>query len=384
MDACKRIFRLGLIVNPRAGLGGRVALKGSDGLEMADKALALGAKPMAGQRTTQALSIIHSLREQIVIVTVADPMGAAQARQFGSDVCVLDTAISTEVTSAADTQRAARAICAENVDLLLFAGGDGTARDIYRAVGLGQPVLGIPAGVKMQSGVFANTPDAAGELVRQMIRGEMLSLSDAQVRDIDEEAYRNGKVLSRYFGELRVPEDLRYLQHVKCGGVETEALVLEDIAAGIVDTLEENCLYFIGAGSTTMAVKHAMGVQGTLLGVDLVKDGVLLETDLSERAILDRLGPLEGEKVKLLVTLIGGQGHLFGRGNQQFSPEVIRRIGRDNILVVASKDKLKTLEGRAIQVDTGEPSLDRELAGYIRIMTGYDEHVIYPIDGLSH
>ncbi|MBV1874862.1 MAG: ATP-NAD kinase family protein [Gammaproteobacteria bacterium] len=384
MDACKRAFRLGLIVNPRAGLGGRVALKGSDGLEMADKALALGAKPMAGQRTLQALNIIHSFREQIVIVTVANPMGAEQARQFGSDVCVLDTAISAGVTSAADTQRAARAICAEHVDLLLFAGGDGTARDIYRAVGLGQPVLGIPAGVKMQSGVFANTPDAAGELVKQMIRGEMLSLSDAQVRDIDEEAYRNGKVLSRYFGELRVPEDLRYLQHVKCGGVETEALVLDDIAAGIVDTLEEDCLYFIGAGSTTMAVKHAMGVQGTLLGVDLVKDGVLLEADLSERAILDGLASLEGEKVKLLVTLIGGQGHLFGRGNQQFSPEVIRRIGRDNILVVASKEKLKTLEGRPIQVDTGEPSLDRELAGYIRIMTGYDEHVIYPINGLAH
>ena len=383
MDTTRRIFRLGLIINPRAGLGGRVALKGSDGIETADKALALGAVAMAGQRTMQALSIICALRKQLVIVTVADPMGAAQARQFGGAVCVLDTVIGGEITSADDTQRAARAICAENVDLLLFAGGDGTARDIYQAVGLGQPVLGIPAGVKMQSGVFANTPDAAGELIKQMIKGEMLSLSDAQVRDIDEEAYRKGKVLSRYFGELRVPEDLRYLQHVKCGGVETEALVLDDIAAGIVDTMEDDCLYFIGAGTTTMAVKQALGVQGTLLGVDLVKGGALLDTDLSERRILERLAATTGE-VKLLVTLIGGQGHLFGRGNQQFSPEVIRRIGRENIIVMASKEKLETLDGRPIQVDTGEPLLDRELAGYIRIMTGYDEHVIYPIDGLSY
>jgi len=379
------MFRLGLIINPLAGVGGSVALKGSDGADTVATAFDRGAIAMAEERCAQALTLLEPFKAQMVIVTVAGVMGGNLAAALGFSNRLLPDVVPLTATTADDTRAAAKALCAHGLDLLLFVGGDGTARDIYAAVGLGPVVLGVPAGVKMQSGVYANSPQAAGRLVSLLIQGALLSLIDAEVRDIDEEAYRQGKVRSRYFGQLRVPADVRYLQQVKCGGLECEALVLDEIAADIMASMDKHGLYIIGAGTTTQAIKRAMGIKGTLLGVDLVLNGELFKADATEQEILAALSVLPvGKTATLIITLIGGQGHLFGRGNQQLSPAVIRVIGRDHIWVVASKNKLNMLNGRPILLDTGDQALNHQLSGYMRVITGYEDYVIYPVsDGLN-
>lgn len=379
------MFRLGLIINPLAGVGGSVALKGSDGADTVATAFDRGAIAMAEERCAQALTLLEPFKAQMVIVTVAGVMGGNLAAALGFSNRLLPDVVPLTATTADDTRAAAKALCTHGLDLLLFVGGDGTARDIYAAVGLGPVVLGVPAGVKMQSGVYANSPQAAGRLVSLMIQGALLSLIDAEVRDIDEEAYRQGKVRSRYFGQLRVPADVRYLQQVKCGGLECEALVLDEIAADIMASMDKHGLYIIGAGTTTQAIKRAMGIKGTLLGVDLVLNGELFKADATEQEILAALSVLPvGKTATLIITLIGGQGHLFGRGNQQLSPAVIRVIGRDHIWVVASKNKLNMLNGRPILLDTGDQALNHQLSGYMRVITGYEDYVIYPVsDGLN-
>lgn len=379
------MFRLGLIINPLAGVGGSVALKGSDGADTVATAFDRGAVAMAEERCMQALVLLEPFKTQLVIVTVAGVMGGNLATTLGFSRHLLSELVPLTTTTADDTRTAAKALCAHGLDLLLFVGGDGTARDIYSAVGLGPVVLGVPAGVKMQSGVYANSPQAAGRLVSLMIQGALLSLIDAEVRDIDEEAYRQGKVRSRYFGQLRVPADVRYLQNIKCGGLECEELVLDEIAADIMASMDKRGLYIIGAGTTTQAIKRALGIKGTLLGVDLVLNGELFKADATEQEILLALSVLSAQNAAtLIVTLIGGQGHLFGRGNQQLSPAVIRAIGRDHIWVVASKEKLNTLNGRPILLDTGDQALNQQLSGYMRVITGYEDYVIYPIsDGLN-
>ncbi len=262
------------------------------------------------------------------------------------------------------------------VDLLLFAGGDGTARDICAAVGEACHVLGIPAGCKIHSGVYGVTPAASGRVAARMIAGELLSLVDAEVMDIDEEAFRAGKVRARHYGQLQVPGDLRYVQAVKQGGRESEELVLADIAAGVVEQMEPDTLYLMGSGSTVAACMTELGLENTLLGVDLVENGRLIGQDLSAAEILTRI---RGRRCRLIITLIGGQGHLFGRGNQQLSPEVLRAVGRDQIQVLATKAKLAALAGRPLLVDTDDPALNRSLSGYLRITTGYKDQVIYPV-----
>lgn len=379
------MFRLGLIINPLAGVGGSVALKGSDGADTVAIAFDRGAIAMAEERCAQALTLLEPFKTQMVIVTVAGVMGGNLAAALGFSNRLLPDVVPLTATTADDTRAAAKALCTHGLDLLLFVGGDGTARDIYAAVGLGPVVLGVPAGVKMQSGVYANSPQAAGRLVSLMIQGALLSLIDAEVRDIDEEAYRQGKVRSRYFGQLRVPADVRYLQQVKCGGLECEELLLDEIAADIMASMDKHGLYIIGAGTTTQAIKRAMGIKGTLLGVDLVLNGELFKADATEQEILAALSVLPvGKTATLIITLIGGQGHLFGRGNQQLSPAVIRVIGRDHIWVVASKNKLNMLNGRPILLDTGDQALNHQLSGYMRVITGYEDYVIYPVsDGLN-
>ena len=247
---------------------------------------------------------------------------------------------------------------------------------IAAAVGESCHVLGIPAGCKIHSGVYGVTPAASGRVAARMIAGELLSLVDAEVMDIDEEAFRAGKVRARHYGQLLVPGDLRYVQAVKQGGRESEELVLADLAAGVVEQMEPDTLYLMGSGSTVAACMGELGLENTLLGVDLVENGRLIGQDLSAAEILTRI---RGRRCRLIITLIGGQGHLFGRGNQQLSPDVIRAVGREHIQVLATKAKLAALEGRPLLVDTDDPALNRSLSGYLRITTGYKDQVIYPV-----
>ncbi len=366
----KPLFRLGFLINPLAGLGGSVALKGSDGV--AAEALARGATPRASERARIALQLLQPWRERLCVVTAGAAMGADLLGEQGFS-CEIVHQPGT-VTCADDTRQAASAMLAAGVDLLLFAGGDGTARDLAAVLGLQLPVLGIPAGVKMHSGVFAVTPRGAAEIVQLMVQGEPVPVDVAEVRDIDEEALRAGRVASRYFSEMRVPVEPRYLQQVKCNGPEVEALVLQEIAAEVTEHLEPGITYFMAPGTTTAAIMEALGLPFTLLGVDVVRDGELLAAD----ADADRLEAFCAQgPCRLILTATGGQGILLGRGNQQISPVVLRAVGREGLIIVATHEKLKALAGRPLLIDIPEPELASVFSAYAEVITGYRRHVLY-------
>ncbi len=367
------MFKLGLIINPLAGVGGSVALKGSDGEETARQALALGAEPKAGMRTAQALEVLQGL--EFELVTFPAEMGETTARELGFNPRVIGE-IKSGNTTAADTLNAARMMVAAGVDLILFAGGDGTARNICEAISNEVPVLGVPAGVKIHSGVYAVTPKAAGEVLAMLIKGELVTLGDQEVRDIDEDAFRDGRVRAKYFGELVVPQEHRYMQHVKNGAKESEDLVLDDIAADVIERMEPDTYYIMGSGSTVAAVMEQMGLDNTLLGVDLVKDGELIASDCTAQQLLELT---EDQPCRLVITLIGGQGHIVGRGNQQLSPTLLKRLGKQQIDVIATKTKLQALEGRPLIVDSGDPELNQQLSGVIPVITGYHDAVLYRV-----
>lgn len=367
------LFRLGLIINPWAGVGGSVGLKGSDGV--AAQALALGAVPQAQQRVAAALTELLPLQSELEILTVAADMGATLASSMGFAVKVVYTA-AQQPSTAQDTEDAAKALVAAGIDLLLFAGGDGTARNICSSVGAATTVLGIPAGCKIHSGVYAITPAAAGKVVAQMVRGELVTVQDAQVMDIDETAFRQGTVRARRYGEMQIPSELRYVQSVKMAGKESEELVLDDLAAYLASQMEDEVRYVMGSGSTVAAVMQQLGLPNTLLGVDVVENGTVLASDVTAEALLQLVKP---GATRLVITLIGGQGHIFGRGNQQLSPAVIRAIGRENILLVATKHKLQQLQGRPLLSDSGDAGLDQQLSGMIKVLVGYNDYVMYRI-----
>ncbi|WKE64168.1 ATP-NAD kinase family protein [Gallaecimonas kandeliae] len=362
-------MKLGLIINPVAGVGGSVALKGSDGV--VEEALARGAVKQANNRTRTALEPLLALKDQLSFVTASGEMGADLLAEMGF---TFEVAYQAPLeTTAEDSKAAAQALLAAQVELLLFAGGDGTARDICSVVEEKLPVLGVPAGCKIHSGVYAVTPKAAGELIASLHQGELLSLIEADVMDIDETQFREGVVRAKRFGEMCIPASLRYVQAVKQGGKESDELVLHDIAAEVISRMEPGRRYVMGSGSTVAFIMAELGLPNTLLGVDLVEDEQLIASDLTEAQLFEALRP----GTQLVITLIGGQGHLFGRGNQQLSPRVIRAIGRENILVVATKRKLQALEGRPLIIDTGDAALDVELTGIYPIITGYRDSVMY-------
>ncbi|MEM5508303.1 ATP-NAD kinase family protein [Pseudoalteromonas sp. AS71] len=367
-------FKLGLIVNPVAGLGGTVALKGSDGAHTAAKAIELGAEPKANSRTKAALEVLLPYKERLTIYTVNGNMGEQTAKALGFKVEVVYN--SAVITTPDDTEQAAKVLKDFGVDLVLFAGGDGTARNICHAIEDTIPVLGIPAGCKIHSGVYAITPKAAGRVVEMLVKGELVTLADADVMDIDEDAFRQGTVKAKRYGEMQTPSEVRYMQAVKNGGKETDELVLADIAAHVVSQMDEDTFYIMGSGSTVEAIMEEMGLENTLLGVDLIKDQTLVAQDLTAKQLLELT---HEQSTKLVITLIGGQGHIFGRGNQQLSPALIRAIGKENIIVVATKTKLQALNGRPLICDTGDGELDDELTGYIKVTTGFNDHIMYAV-----
>jgi len=371
------MFRLGLIVNPLAGLGGSVALKGSDGAETAQLALARGAEPKAGLRTAQALEPLAGLPVQLV--TWPGEMGEEAARAAGFEPQVIGE-IRSGVTSAEDTERAALAMVEAGVDLIMFAGGDGTARNICHVLDDRVPVLGVPAGVKIHSGVYAVTPRAAGEVVAMLVKGELVTLSEQEVRDIDENAFRQGTVRARYYGELRVPQEHRYMQAVKQGGgKESEALVLDDIAAHVIELMEDDVRYIMGSGSTVQAVMDQLQLDNTLLGVDVVENGEVIAADCTAEQLL---ALTDGHEARLIITLIGGQGHIIGRGNQQLSVPLLQRLGKENTWVIATKTKLNALENRPLIADSGDAATNHLFSGLIPVITGYHDQVLYNVADL--
>ncbi len=383
--------KLALIINPVAGLGGAVGLKGSDGKETARLALSLGARPHAGERAAAALNMLRPIADHLQIYTCPGMMGEKIVTENGfipqivnlhddwqnkkySDWQLLDS-------GPQDTIEAAKKMAAIPVDLLLFAGGDGTARDICCAIGESLPVIGIPAGVKIHSAVYATNPINAGLLALEFLTDQTQDLLSGEVMDIDEEAFRHGRVSPALYGYLRLPASASRLQGGKMPNVAGDWQSLSGIADYIVEQMQEDVLYIIGPGSTTAAIMKRLSLPNTLLGVDLVKNHRLIASDVDEDRILTHMR--QAKQSKIIVTPIGGQGYVFGRGNQQIGPAIIQSLletqGKESIIIVASKEKLQSLYQKRLLVDSGSRQVDDLLQGYCRVVVGDHEEMIFRI-----
>jgi len=351
---------VGFVVNPIAGMGGRVGLKGTDG--KVEEARERGAEPRAPGRAREALSALADATADVSLVTYGGPMGADVARELGLEPTVVGEPTGAE-TSAADTRDAVRAFLERGVDLVLFVGGDGTAVDVAEAIedaGTDTPMLGVPAGVKVYSAVFAVDPRAAGRVAATFADTER-----AEVNDIDEDVYRDGEVHTELRALARVPAADRRQSSKQLGGG-----TVDGVAERVADEVEPGVTYVLGPGSTVGAIKGKLGVEGTPLGVDVYRDGDLLVADAAEDDILAHLG----EDNVVVVSPIGGQGFVFGRGNHQISPAVIRRSA---IEIVASRRKADDLG--VLRVDTGDRELDDRLRGWHRVRVGRFERRLMEI-----
>lgn len=370
--------RVGLIVNPVAGMGGRVGLKGTDGAEVLARARALGAVPAAAERADRALGRLARQSAGISVVAAPGRMGADVAARHPFEVEPLAAAdVDVEVTSAADTRAAAAELLEARVDLILFAGGDGTARDVIDVVGESVPVLGIPTGVKMHSGVFASTPESAGEVAASFLAAAgRAPVREADVMDVDEDAVRAGTISMRLYGAARVPDDRLRMPGAKSSPAPSDETALDAVCAAVSDAFDPRRIYVLGPGTTTRRLTRHLGLPKTLLGVDAVRAGRLVGADLGERELL---ALLDDEPATVVVGVVGGQGALLGRGNQQLSPAVLRRVGTDNIEVIAGLHKLLELKPAVLHVDTGDPELDRLLCGYRRIHVAPRRTLVYRV-----
>ena len=365
--------RLGFIVNPIAGMGGAVGLKGTDGKEILKKAVGLGAKPGAPARAETFLSTLGAIWKDVTLISGAGLMGETEAQNSGFGYKVFGE--KREQTSNQDTMEAAKQIVDEGVDLLVFCGGDGTARDVLNAVDKKVPVLGVPTGVKMHSAVFAVDPKAAARITARFLSGH-LPLWEAEVMDIDEEAFRQGRVSARLHGYVLTPYEPRLIQVAKIASPMTQSDLRNQaaLAVYVIEKMEEDVVYVISAGTTTRTIGDLLDEKKTLLGVDIFKNKKIVARDVNEKQILEAI---KDKTVKIIVTPIGGQGFIFGRGNQQISPEVIRQVGKDNIMVIATENKMKNL--KALKVDTGDPELDASFRGTIKVITDYQVEKTVPI-----
>jgi len=366
--------RMGFIVNPVAGMGGAVGLKGTDGEETLRKAIALGARPVAPMRARIFLSYLKDMCHEICLIAAAGKMGAQEAEKTGFDYTPVGRP--KENTGPSDTKESAELMMKENVDLIVFCGGDGTARDLMDVVDLKLPVLGVPTGVKMHSAVFAVNPEAAARIAARFL-SDGLPLKEAEVMDVDEEAFRQGRLSAKLYGYMLVPYEAEYIQTVKMPSSQNESELRNQAAIAVyfIDKiLEPNIVYILGPGTTTRTIADLLDQKKTLLGVDLLFNNKIVERDVNEKKILRYI---ENRKAKIVVTPIGGQGFIFGRGNQQISPKVIRKVGIQNIIVISTKNKLRNIG--SLKVDTGDPGLDRELKGSIEVIVDYNQTVRMPV-----
>ncbi len=357
---------LGFLVNPIAGMGGAVGLKGTDGRDILQKAVILGAKPIAPARAESFLSELKSVKKNVQLVVGAGQMGEDEARNCSFAAKVLGER--KEVTSPEDTKEIAGEIRNAGVDLLVFCGGDGTARDILEVVNINLPVLGVPTGVKMHSAVFAVGSRAAARIAIGFLAGG-LPLREAEVMDVDEQAFRGGRLSAKLYGYALTPYEPHLIQGMKISSLTTEREMRNQAAMAlfIIENMKPNVVYIIGPGTTTRTIGDLLDAKKTLLGVDLFCNKKLTGKDVNERQILKEI---KGKTAQIIVTPIGGQGFIFGRGNQQISSEVIQQVGLDNIIVVATEDKLGNL--RSLRVDTGDSNLDEILRGHpLKVITDY-------------
>jgi predicted polyphosphate/ATP-dependent NAD kinase len=358
-----RVPLLGVLVNPIAGVGGPLAFKGSDDRAAVDAALAAGAELLAPGRMRRALAALARTTPSLLALAAPDPMGDGLSRAAGLPTERLTLSLA-DPTGPEDTAAAARELAGRGVDLLLFAGGDGTARDIAAAVGETLPLLGVPCGVKMRSGVFAPTPEAAGEAAgRYLDAPERYGTLAAEVLDATDP--QAAPLASELFALARVPAVQGAVQRAKGAAPRADAAALDALCAATAAAFEPGRLYLIGPGTTTARIMASLSLPASRLGVDAVRDGRLLGADLDEAALLALLEP--APPVTLILGVIGKQGFLLGRGNQQLSPAVLRRVGAANLLVLAGAEKVLGLEPPLLRVDLDEEDEPPLLSGYLRV-----------------
>ena len=372
-------MQIGFLINPIAGMGGRVGLKGTD--NVVKNAMKLGAEPIASTRAREFLKALKNadLKEELKIITCPPPMGQeeAQAVGFSAEILPLNLAIET---SAEDTKNAVRLIVERKADLIVFVGGDGTARDVLdslRTINADVPVLGVPSGVKVYSGAFAVSPTDAAAIVEAFARNET-EIAEFEIMDADEAAIREDQFRLRLYGYVRGPFLPMRIQGSKQVSPETldEHENQLAVARFIVENMDADGAYILGPGSTVKRVADLLGVDKTLLGVDLYQNGKVVK-DVNEMALLRTIK--SWENTWIILSPIGRQGILLGRGNQQISPEVIKRVGKERIIVGATKNKLHSIEDGILRVDTGDAETDNMLRGYIRVTTDYQEWRIVPV-----
>lgn len=369
----ENLFRLGLIINPVAGMGGKVGLHGTDG-DLYRQALERGATPVAFDRAGQALSSLRAINEKFVVLTPPGEMGyeLSQMSGFRTEAIPSHNPLNPGRTSGLDTQSAAKYMVAAGAQLILFSGGDGTARDIHDAVGDQIPILGIPSGVKMRSGVFAYSPLAAGELARRFIvdpkkaRVRRVEILDVIYERAPGEHSQTTWQPSRFFGMASAPFSDEHLQSAKSVSSTQGDVGINELAREIVESLEPSRLYLFGPGETTHKILEILNLQGHVGGIDAVLNNQMVGSDLSEREILELLDKYG--QATLFLGVIGGQGFLLGRGNQQLSAKVVQLISPENIVLLSSSEKIAKLFPAHLHVDLGDPEIEAQLEGYRQVL----------------
>jgi predicted polyphosphate/ATP-dependent NAD kinase len=358
--------RLGVVINPIAGMGGRVGLHGTDGAAL-ELARVRGAAPVAPLRARRALDRLRaSLATDVAVLTAAGEMGADVLADLDWPHSVVVSPGSP--TAAEDTRRAVAAMRAEGVTLLLFVGGDGTARDIAETVGQDVAVLGVPSGVKMHSGVFATSPEAAADLAaRYLAAPSRVGTAAAEVVDLVDRVDRVDGARPELLATARVPAGADAVQRAKASRRSDDEPDLVALGHELAAEMAPHRLYLLGPGTTVAHVSEALGLPATLLGVDAVLDGRLLGRDLDEDELSELLAEHRG--ATLVLGVVGGQGFLLGRGNQQLSAEVIDAIGADNIVILAAASKIAALDPPVLRVDLGDDAPASPLSGYRQVRT---------------
>ena len=364
---------IGFLINPIAGMGGKVGLKGTDGAEILKKAKELGAKPISQIRAEETISLILNMKVEIKWLTCSKDMGEDVLKKVGYKggedyKVVYDT---PPTTTTQDTKNACTKFKEMKAELILFCGGDGTARDISYIIGKDIPIIGIPSGVKMFSAVFGVNPKGTAQVVLGFFKGEY-GLAESEIMDIDEEDYRRGELHTKLFGYALTPYETNLVQTCKTvfEGVDDEG-AKDEIAKYVLEIIEneKDTIFILGAGSTVERIGKELGIKKTLLGVDVVLNGKLIAKDVNEEKLLEILE--KEHKVNIIVGVIGAQGFVFGRGNQQISPKVLRKVGVNNIRIVATPYKMS--QTPRLRVYTGDEELDMMLSGYHKVIVGYHE-----------
>ena len=373
-----KIMKMGFIVNPIAGMGGKVGLKGSD--SVLKEAIAKGAKPIAPKRAVEFLQKLKENMMEITIEVLTCPsiMGEKEAKDASFPVHVLPMKIGKE-TSAEDTKTAVKLLITAKVNLIVFVGGDGTAKDIFDAMqGYGEvPVLGVPSGVKMYSGIFAVNPSDAVNVVLTFA-GDQAEIAEFEIMDADEKVIRSDTFAVKLHGFLKGPFVPMRIQGSKQISPETvdEKENQTAIARFIIEEMQPEATYILGPGTTVKRIAELLGVEKTVLGVDIYKKGKVI-LDVDERRIFEEVE--DWQNTWIILSPIGHQGILLGRGNQQISPEIIKRVEKQRIIVAATKSKLQSIEGNVLRVDTGDAEVDNMLKGYIKVVTDYREWQLMPV-----